>query len=159
MACLCSLKKKRRRRNSKCQINLPFCCKTPQGRHSVTACYGVISVFKMLFLAPPPSLLFKPLLPSALPGSCFSRFTYQVKESSVCIFHWSPERLNGKIKDSEPARGRAKAQRLVYHPGLGWLVIALLSETLAETGVLTAFIVTIKNINGPRTQKANEEFS
>lgn len=38
------------------------------------------------------------------------------------------------------------------------LVMALLSETLAETGVLTAFIVTIKNINGPRIQKAKESF-
>lgn len=67
-------------------------------------------------------------------------------------------RLNGKMKAREPARGRANAQRLACPPGLGLLVIALLSETLAETGVLTAFIVTIKNINGPRIQKANESF-
>lgn len=66
-------------------------------------------------------------------------------------------RLSGKIKDREPARGRARAWR-PYHPGLCLLVTALLSETLAETGVLTAFIVTIKNINGPRIQSANESF-
>lgn len=38
------------------------------------------------------------------------------------------------------------------------LITVLLLETLAETGVLSAFIVTIKNINGPRIQKANERF-
>lgn len=42
--------------------------------------------------------------------------------------------------------------------GLCLLIIVLLLETLAETGVLLAFIVTIKNINGPRIQKANERF-
>lgn len=67
-------------------------------------------------------------------------------------------RLNGEMKAREPARGRANARRLACHPGLCLLVTALLSETLAETGVLTAFIVTIKNINGPRIQKANQSF-
>lgn len=110
-------------------------------------------------ISPPPSLLPKPLLSSSLSHSCFSRRSNRVKKSSVCTFHWSPEsEVKWQDEGQRASEGQSKRPEAACHPGLGLLVIAPLSETLAETGVLTAFIVTIKNINGPRIQKANESF-
>jgi hypothetical protein len=62
-----------------------------------------------------------------------------------------PRRASQPGADHEPGGPTTQA-------GLCWLITVLLLETLAETRVPSAFIVTIKNINGPRIPKADEHF-
>lgn len=82
----------------------------------------------------------------------------QVKESFMSTFHWNAA---GEVKWQDQGHRRPGAEQKPggsTTQGFACSLFYHISETLAETGVPPAFVVTIKNINSPRTQKTNSSF-
>lgn len=83
----------------------------------------------------------------------------QVKESFICTFHWHMEsEVKWQDQGHRASQGQSKSLEALPPTILHTSLLHRLLKTLAETDVPPAFIVTIKNINGPIIQKSKEIF-